>query len=75
MVVSVGGLSTLSLTEIDDALDEIVDLAQSVIFLTVDTNRHPLEHWLPKIMDRFAIQRVQVAEDGSFCVIAYSLGL
>ena len=75
MVVSVDGLSNLSTTEIDDALDDITDLAKSVLFLTISTARHPLEHWIPKIMDRFAIQRVQVTADGSFCVVAYSLGL
>jgi len=75
MVVSVGGISELSSGEVDEALDEIMDLTESVLFLTVATNRHPLEHWLPKIMDRFALQRVQVAEDKSFCVVAYSLGL
>jgi len=75
MVVSVGGLSEMSSTGIDESLDEIVDLTQSVLFLTVSTNRHPLEHWIPKIMDRFSLQRVQVAEDGSFCAIAYSLEL
>ena len=75
MVVSVGGLSELSSPEVDEALDEIMTLAQSVIFLTVATNRHPLEHWIPKIMDRFSLQRVQVAEVGSFCVVAFSLGL
>ncbi len=75
MVVSVGGLSDMSSAGIDESLDEIADLAQSVVFLTAATNRHPLEHWIPKIMDRFALQRVQVAGDGSFCVVAYSLGL
>ena len=75
MVVSVGGLSELSSDEIDDALDEIMELAGVLLFLTVATNRHPLEHCIPKIMDRFALQRVQVAQDNSFCVVAYSLKL
>ena len=75
MVVSVGGLSEMSSTGIDEALDEIYDLTKSVLFLTVSTNRHKLEHWLPKIMERFSLQRVQVAEDGSLCVVAYSLCL
>ena len=75
MDVSVGGLSEMSSTGIDESLDEIAELTQSVLFLTVSTNRHPLEHWIPKIMDRFSLQRVQVADDKSLCVVAYSLDL
>ena len=75
MVVSVGGLSEMSSAGVDESLDEIMELTKSVLFLTAATNRHPLEHWIPKIMDRFSLQRVQVAEDKSFCVVAYSLNL
>lgn len=74
MVVCLDDLSRLGSVQCDHALDEIERLTQQVLFCTISTDVMPLEYWLPKIMDRFALQRVQVV-DNNVCIVAYSLGL
>ena len=71
MVVCIDGLSRMTQAGADETLDELAELTKSVIFLTISTNWQPIDYWLPIIMERFAIQRVQVTEDGSFCVVAF----
>ena len=71
LVVSVDYLSRLPLCDVDDALDEIEELTEWALFCTINS-KQPLEWWLPKFMERFSLQRLQVTGKQSFCIVAYS---
>lgn len=75
---------------IEDVLDHLEELTEVILFASVCTgpavkklsdgrNAHliqqPLEWWLPKIMDRFDLQTVQMHRPNQFFVIANRQGL
>ena len=70
MVVCINTLSDLMPYEVSDAMDKLEKLTDNALFCVVNTERMPLEWWLPRFMDRFSLQRVQVAQD-EMCVIAF----
>lgn len=70
MVVCIDSLSQIHPWQVDDVLDHLEVLVEHVIFLTMTTERMPLEWWLPRIMQRFSLQRVQVTATG-VCIVAY----
>ena len=71
LVVSIDYLSRFPLSNIEDALDELETLTEWVLFCTI-ASKQPLEWWLPKFMERFSLQRLQVTGKQSFCIVAYS---
>jgi hypothetical protein len=75
---------------LDNVLDHLEDLTEVVLFASVHMgpagktlsdgrNAHltqePIEWWLPKFMERFAIQTVQVVSPVEFFVIAHNRSL
>ena len=75
MVICLEALSKMPLRKVEDALDELEDLTGHVLFCVINLDKQPLVWWLPKIMDRFSLQRVQVVDGNSACIVAYSLNL
>lgn len=72
---------------LDDVLDHLEELTDTLAFLTIHTgpasktlsdgrNAHliqqPLEWWLPKIWERFEIHSVQMVTQNGFYVIGYA---
>jgi hypothetical protein len=71
---------------LNNVLDHLAALTEAVVFLTVHTgpafkklsdgrNAHliqePMEWWLPKFMERFHVQTVQVTNEHAFYVIGH----
>ena len=87
MVACIDVLEHIEPDCINEVLDHIKRLAEAVVFVSIHTgpavkvlpdgrNAHilqrPLEWWLPKLMERFEIQTVQVTGEYQFYVLAYS---
>jgi len=75
---------------LDDVLDHLMELTDLILFCTINTgpagktledgrNAHliqqPMEWWLPKLWERFAIQTYQITGQNEFMVIANNLNL
>ena len=90
MVVCLDVLEHVEPDCVEEVLDHLEDLTQLILFATVCTgpavkklsdgrNAHliqqPLEWWLPKIMERFDIQTVQMHRHNQFFVVANRAGL
>ena len=90
MVVCCDVLEHIEPEYLNSVLDHLEDLTQIILFATVHTgpagktlsdgrNAHliqqPMEWWLPKFQDRFAIQTVQKTGKKGFYVIAQHSGL
>jgi len=75
MVVCINSLSEIAPWQVDEVLDQLEKLVEHVLFITVSTEKMPLEWWMPRIMDRFALQRVQVTGRHEMCVVAYKMDL
>ena len=71
MVVCIDSLSQIAPFQVDTVLDKLEKLTEQVLFLTIDTERMSLEWWLPRIMERFAIQLLQVTGPNRSCIVAY----
>lgn len=90
MVVCVDVLEHIEPELLDDVLDHLMDLTGVVLFCTINTgpagkvlddgrNAHliqqPMEWWMPKLWERFAIQTFQIVGPQEFMVIANHIGL
>ncbi len=84
MVACVDVLEHIEPDKLEDVLDNLRDLAQGIVFLTVDTgpamkslddgrNAHliqePMQWWLPKLWDRWELQTVQMINHHQFIVV------
>jgi hypothetical protein len=87
MVACIDVLEHIEPQFLDKVLDDLRRLTEVVLFCTVHTgpavktlsdgrNAHltqePMSWWLPKLMDRFEVQTVQVTGESQFYVIAYA---
>ena len=90
LVVCVDVLEHIEPDLLDDVLDHLCDLTDVVLFCTINTgpagkvlsdgrNAHliqqPMEWWLPRLWERFAIQTFQITGGQEFMVIANHIGL
>jgi hypothetical protein len=86
MVACIDVLEHIEPDYLDNVLDHLAQLTQAVAFITIHTgpagkvlpdgrNAHliqePLEWWLPKLMQRFELQTVQVTSEHGFYVIGH----
>jgi hypothetical protein len=75
---------------LEDVLDHLEELTEEILFCSVTTekamktlpdgrNAHlivqPMSWWLPKIMERFEVQTVQLVTHNNFFVIAHNADL
>lgn len=89
MVACIDVLEHIEPDLLDNVLDHIASLTEAVVFLTVHTgpaikhlpdgrNAHliqqPMEWWLPKILQRFELQTVQLRHANAFYVIGHPRG-
>ena len=70
LVVCIDSLSQIKPFQVEGVLDSLEKLTEAVLFLVLDVDRMPIEWWLPRIMDRFSLQFVQVTDDNAI-IIAY----
>ena len=90
MVTCIDVLEHIEPEYLEDVLDHLEELTEVVLFASIHTgpagktlddgrNAHliqkPMEFWLPKIWERFAIQTVQVMSPHEFFVIANNRAL
>ena len=75
MVACIDSLSDIKPHQVDGVLDKLETLVEHVLFLTLNTELMPLEWWMPRIMDRFDLQRVQVTSKHQMCIVAYRADL
>ncbi len=90
MVACVDVLEHIEPDLVDNVLDNIRDLAQGIVFLTVETgpamkvlddgrNAHliqePIQWWLPKFWDRWELQTVQMINEHQFVFIGIAKSL
>ena len=90
MVCCVDVLEHIEPECLDNVLDHLEELTESVVFVSIHTgpagktledgrNAHliqqPMEWWLPKLWDRFNIQTFQVVSDVEFFVVGHAAGL
>ncbi len=61
---------------VDETLDELEELVEGTLFCVIGEARvkQPLEWWVPKLWERFALQTFQILDDG-FLVIANSIDI
>ena len=90
MVVCVDVLEHIEPEFLDDVLDHLMHLTQGVIFCSINTgpagktlsdgrNAHliqqPMEWWLPRIWERFFIQKFQAVGPQEFYIFAHNIAL
>jgi hypothetical protein len=90
MVCCIDVLEHIEPDKLEDVLDHLEELTEEILFCTVTTaparktlsdgrNAHlivkPMSWWLPKIMERFSVQTVQLATPHNFFVIAHNADL
>jgi len=86
MVACIDVLEHIEPEYLDNVLDHLLSLTEVVAFLTIHTgpagkilpdgrnahiNQQPMEWWLPKLMERWDLQTVQVTHAHAFHVIGF----
>jgi hypothetical protein len=86
MVACIDVLEHIEPEYLDNVLDHLATLTEAVLFATVHTgpagktlpdgrnahiNQQPMEWWLPKLLQRFELQTVQVIHAHAFYVICH----
>ena len=87
MVACIDVLEHVEPEHLEGVLDDLARLCEGVIFVTFYTgpakkvlsdgrNAHltqqPMQWWVPKLWDRFDLQTIQLASDGSYFVVGHA---
>jgi hypothetical protein len=90
MVICCDVLEHIEPEFLEDVLDHLMDLTEVCLFCSINTgpagkilddgrNAHliqqPMEWWLPKLWERFSVQKFQISGPNEFYIFAYNLGL